>query len=198
MIKRIGLTSPIWSNAAYLFVWAGDIAFELQVIMTLLGVASTMFHYYEYKYKFIRGYSWSQFSMTKGYTWQRVDMALIYTLFSAITYFAGWEQVAIVTLMLMLFMDFGLRYDRIGIVGASAILAVIALIFSGAWLWVGLGLIVLIIAVYFREDAYTADTGYVKGSEPYYRSIRRNGNLHAIWHHISAIGLILLLTGASL
>jgi len=172
-------SAPIWSNAAYLFAWLLPLPVPMQFAFTALAGASAMFHWYEYKLRFKKGYSWVKWFDSVGYTWQRIDVAMIYLTFTAIAFYAGAQREAIVALMLVLFIDLGLGYyARKYLVGAVALVAIVSVALTN-WLFAVVGALVLITAVYFRTDAYR-------------RPYRRNNILHSIWHLNSAIGMLLL------
>ena len=186
MMRLIRDTSPVWSNAAYLAIWFAPAELILQVIVSALAVASAMFHWYEYKLKFQRKLGWVEWQESAGYVWQRLDMILIYALFSAIFGVAtGWHQIALLLFAVCLSADLLGISHRFTLVGITAISATIGLIAVGAWVWVLFGFVIFILALMVREDAY---------SYPH----PRTSHFHALWHHISAISIILYSIGASL
>ena len=185
-MRLIRDTSPVWSNAAYLFVWAAPAELILQVIVSALAVASAMFHWYEYKLKFQRKVGWVEWQESAGYVWQRLDMIFIYTMFSAIFGVAtGWHQIALLLFAVCLSADLLGMSHRFTLVGITAISATVALVAVGAWVWVAFGFVIFIVALMVREDAYT---------EPH----PRNSSYHSLWHHLTAISITLYCAGASL
>lgn len=185
----IGITAPVWSNVAYPVAWVlwqlGYVHWMYAVAVTLIGIASALFHYYELELKVFRLYNPAQWQTSIGYVWQRIDIITIYLTFSVL--FGLVIQSWLLGTALFIFANFAAHHynrRRIEIIVISALPSVVACLLI-SWELTVPAIILFAMGGYLRRDAY----GWPCWGEKVNRS---NKIRHSLWHPFSAAGLHIL------
>lgn len=174
MMNRFKNILPVVSNIFYLLSWmfVDDIYFN--ILMTILAITSSMWHYYEFKFRDMNNF---EFHNSVGYLWRRLDVWAIYLIFSYLIY--SDILVSLLIFMVSIFLEYicNKYYDgkhRFKIIGVLAAGSLSVFIFESILLCIA-SLLLFGGALRVRKEAQP-DGQYE----------------HSIWHLMTACAIILM------